>query len=126
MRPDGSDVRRLTTDGLSSAATWMSDGRILFTRGAGGAGSAAAGWWAMDPDGANATLVVSRASIGVSPEDLPFTYPAWQPIGGPAIVPPPWTPAEATVVGPPAPTPSPTATPDLAPGFSWTGTATRR
>ena len=58
---------------------------------AGGAGSAAAGWWAMDADGANATLVVSQGAIGVSPEDLAFTYPAWQPIGGPAIVPPPWT-----------------------------------
>ncbi len=76
MRPDGSDVRRLTTDGLSSAATWMADGRILFTRVAGGAGSAAAGWWAMDADGANAILLVSRAAIGVSPEDLAFTYPA--------------------------------------------------
>ena len=124
MRPDGSDVRRLTTDGLSTAATWMPDGWILFTRLAGGAGSATAGWWAMDANGANAILMVSRAQVGVSPEDLAFTYPAMQSMGGPAIVPPPWTPATATTVGPPAPTPSPTPTPDLAPGFSWTGTAT--
>jgi WD40 repeat protein len=124
MRPDGSDVRRLTTDGLSTSATWMPDGWILFTRLAGGAGSAAAGWWTMDADGARAILMVSRAQVGVSPEELAFTYPAMQSMGGPAIVPPPWTPATATTVGPPAPTPSPTPTPDLAPGFSWTGSAT--
>ena len=32
MRPDGTDVRRLTTDGLSASPTWTADGRILFTR----------------------------------------------------------------------------------------------
>src|SRR6185295_18247289 len=74
--------------------------------------------------GANAILMVSRAQVGVSPEDLAFTNPAMQSMGGPAIVPPPWAPATATTVGPPAPTPSPTPTPDLAPGFSWTGTTT--
>src|SRR6185437_8049688 len=81
MRPEGSDVRRLTTDGLSTSATWMPDGWIRVTRLAGGAGSAAAGWWAMDADGANAILMVPRASVGVSPEDLAFTYPAMQPMG---------------------------------------------
>ena len=39
-------------------------------------------------------------------------------------MPPPWTPAQATAIGPPPPTPTPTATPDLAPGFAWTGAPT--
>ncbi len=47
--------------------------------------------------------------------------PVWQPTGGPAVVPPPWTASTATSVGPPPPTPSPTPAPALAPGFSWTG-----
>ena len=37
------------------------------------------------------------------------THPAWQPIGGAAIVPPPWAPGLAIAVGPPAPTPVPDA-----------------
>lgn len=116
MRPDGADVRRLTTDGISTAATWMPDGRILFMRSGG-----AAGWWTMDADGASAAMLVPAAAIGVAPDSIGFTHPAWQPIGGPAMVPPPWTPASQIAVGPPAPTPSPTPIPALAPGFSWTG-----
>jgi Tol biopolymer transport system component len=118
IRPDGSDVRRLTTGEASANPSWTADGRILFARASG----AAAGWWTMNADGSDPALLVSAAAIGVEPSGIDGTHPAWQPIGGSAIVPPPWTPATAITVGPPAPTPSPTPTPDLAPGFSWAGT----
>ena len=119
MRPDGTDVRRLTTDGVSTFATWTPDGRILFAR----AGGDSPGWWTMDADGTNAAALVSDAVVGAA-TDFPRTVPIWQPIGGAAIVPPPWTPATGVAVGPPAPTPQPTPTPSLAPGFAWTGSAT--
>lgn len=116
IRPDGTDVRRLTTDGVSTSATWMADGRIMFAR-----GSSGAGWWTMDADGTNAAVLVPTAAIGVAAADLQFTRPTRQPIGGAATVPPPWTPATGIAVGPPAPTPSATPTPPLSPGFAWTG-----
>ena len=116
IRPDGTDVRRLTSDALSASPSWTADGRILFARASSGAG----GWWTMDADGTNVAPLLSAAAIGVAPESVGYTVPAWQQIGGAAMVPPPWTPSTAITVGPPAPTPSPTPTPDLAPGFSWT------
>jgi Tol biopolymer transport system component len=121
IRPDGSDVSRLTTDGVSTDATWTADGRILFVRGATGSGGSP-GWWTMDADGTGAAVLVTNAAIGVK-ANLEETRPVWQPTGGSAIVPPPWTASTATAVGPPAPTPSPTPTPSLAPGFAWSGTA---
>jgi len=122
VRPDGSDVRRLTSDATSTTATWAADGRILFTRGSSGSGSGGSpGWWTMDADGTNAAVLVPVAAIGVAAADLQGTRPTWQPTGGAAIVPPPWTPATGIAVGPPAPTPSPTPTPPLSPGFGWTG-----
>ncbi len=120
VRPDGSDVRRLTDDGGSRSPSWTADGRILFTR-----SGTSAGFWTMDADGANAAMVMSAAAIGVAPESAGFSTPAWQPLGGAAIVPLPWTPeSQVAVVGPPAPTPSPTPIPALAPGFTWTGAPT--
>ena len=68
MRPDGSDVQRLTTDGLAIAPSWTADGRILFTHGSPGTGDDGdAGWWTMDADGSNATLLAAAAAIGVAP-----------------------------------------------------------
>jgi Tol biopolymer transport system component len=70
VRPDWTDLRRLTTEGFSNGATWTPDGRILFTRectvqrptGGGDGGSSpdcsASGLWTMDADGTNARLVV--------------------------------------------------------------------
>src|SRR6185503_3190719 len=116
---DGSDVRRLTTDGTSASPTWTADGRILFTRGPSAAGDAAAGWWVMGADGSNAVRVMSATAIGVAPEDISSTSPVWQPLGGAAIVSPPWNPTTAVVVGPPAPTPTPLPPPELSPGFAW-------
>jgi Tol biopolymer transport system component len=123
IRPDGTDVRRLTTDGDSASATWTPDGRILFVRGVAGAGGdAAAGWWTMDADGSHAASLVTADTIGVPVTEIGSTHPTWQPIGGAALVPPPWRPVTGVAVGPPAPTPVPTPTPSLAPGFAWTGT----
>jgi Tol biopolymer transport system component len=121
IRPDGTDLRRLTADGISSLATWTPDGRILFARGLGSPGKGgAAGFWTMDPDGTNAAQLIPGVMSGN--DDPMWTQgPVWQPTGGPSIVPPPWTPSTATSIGPPPPTPSPTPVPALAPGFSWTG-----
>ena len=124
MRPDGSDVQRLTTDGLAMAPSWTADGRILFTRGSRGTDDGDPGWWTMDADGSNAVLLASAAAIGVDPGAVAATHPAWQPVGGPATAALPWTPAPPIAVGPAAPTPSPSPAPDLAPGFSWAGTPT--
>lgn len=64
IRPDGSGLRRLTTNGLSNGATWTPDGRILFSRIIGGVGGrAAAGLWVMDADGANVTRLVPGTAI---------------------------------------------------------------
>jgi Tol biopolymer transport system component len=43
IRPDGTDLRRLTTDGASYAPRWTADGRLLFFRGDAN--------WIMDADG---------------------------------------------------------------------------
>ena len=71
VRPDWTDLRRLTTDGFSSAATWMPDGRIMFTRQCTvkrpsaasdptdcSASRLAGGVWTMDADGGNAQLLL--------------------------------------------------------------------
>ncbi len=116
MRPDGSDVRRLTDDGAATGASWTPDGRILFIE----TGNAP-GLWTMDPDGTNAARSLSTEALGVAVGDLGSLHPAWQPVGGSALAPLPWTPDTAVAVGPPAPTPIPTPTPALARGFSWTG-----
>jgi galactose oxidase-like protein/WD40 repeat protein len=117
IRPDGTDVQRLTVDGASSAATWTPDGRILFVR----SGGRAPGWWTMDSDGANEAMLVSEAVLGVDPANLQFTGPVWQPIGGAAVPPPPWSARTDVAVGPAAPTPAPTPAASLASRFSWTG-----
>jgi Kelch motif/Galactose oxidase, central domain/WD40-like Beta Propeller Repeat len=116
IRPDGTDVRRLTTDGASVSATWTPDGRILFAR----PGGASPGWWTMNADGTDAALLVADADVGPV-ADSPWAGPTWQPIGGAALVPPPWKATTGVAVGPPAPTPVPTPVPALAPGFAWTG-----
>jgi Tol biopolymer transport system component len=125
VRPDGTDIRRLTADGASASASWVADGRILFVRGSSPAGSGGSpSWWTMDADGSDAASLASGDVVGGVETDFRWNRPTWQPLGGAAIVPPPWTPATGVAVGPPAPTPQPTPTPSLAPGFAWTGTAT--
>jgi Tol biopolymer transport system component len=64
IRPDGTGLQRLTTDGLSNGATWIPDGRLLFTRVLGGSsGRAAGGLWVMDADGGNVTQLIPAALI---------------------------------------------------------------
>jgi WD40 repeat protein len=121
VRPDGTDLRRLTTDERSYAATWTPDARILFLRGFGTDGTAdAPALWTMDADGAHPAELVANVSTGG--QDPMWTYgPAWQPVGGPAVISPPWTASAATPVGPPPPTPAATPSPALSSGFSPTG-----
>jgi dipeptidyl aminopeptidase/acylaminoacyl peptidase len=125
VRPDGSGLRRLTSGDRTTSPSWTVDGRILFTRVAVSPGGAP-GWWTMDADGSHQTLLMSPSAIGLPPDALQGSNPRLQPLGGPAIVAPPWTPAPAVAVGPPAPTPSASPTPDLAAGFTWTGAQTTK
>jgi dipeptidyl aminopeptidase/acylaminoacyl peptidase len=90
VRPDWTDLRRLTTEGLSNGATWTPDGRIMFTRECtvqrptGGPSSpdcSASGLWTMDADGNNAGLLVPG---GNGLDGFPLITPgmihaAWQP-----------------------------------------------
>jgi Tol biopolymer transport system component len=123
MRPDGTGISRLTADGGSASAGWAPDGRILYVRTATGGAGETPGWWTMDADGTHPTLLVAGKVLVSAVGDIGQTNPVWQPLGGSAVVPPPWTAATGIVVGPPAPTPSPTPTPSLGPGFAWTGAA---
>jgi Tol biopolymer transport system component len=125
IRPDGSDLRLLTTDGISSAASWTPDGRILFVRGSGGAGDGGSpGIWTMDADGSNAAELMPLTVAQATPGDFEYFSPAWQPAGGASIGAPPWRPAPGTAVGPPPPTPPATPPPAMASGFTRTGSMT--
>jgi Tol biopolymer transport system component len=53
VRSDGTDLVQLTTDDISSAPSWTSDGRILFVRGPLNRGIVASDLWLMDADGQN-------------------------------------------------------------------------
>jgi sugar lactone lactonase YvrE len=53
VQPDGTDLVQLTTDGVSSAPSWTSDGRILLVRGPLYGGIVASDLWLMDADGGN-------------------------------------------------------------------------
>ena len=53
VRPDGSDVRRLTTDGKSVLPIWTADGGLVFAREVGPLDSFTFEFWTMDADGTN-------------------------------------------------------------------------
>jgi Tol biopolymer transport system component len=87
VRPDWTDLRRLTTEGSSGRATWTPDGRIMFTRactvqrptaGASSPDCSASGLWTMDADGSNARLVVPGEN-GSNGLDGGMFDAAWQP-----------------------------------------------
>jgi WD40 repeat protein len=120
IRPDGSDLRRLTFDGRATTPTWTPDGRILYVQGSGSDGFLP-GFRTLDPATGTGTLLVSADALGIPADELAQVRAALQPVGGEAIVAPPWSPQTAVDVGPAAPTPSPTPVPDLGPGFAWTG-----
>ena len=54
IRPDGADLRRLTTDRISGAASWTVGGRIGFLR-MRAVTAPQRQFWLMDADGGNAT-----------------------------------------------------------------------
>jgi len=60
IRADGTELTRLTTDGLSTGATWSSDGRIRFIRDPEGADLE---YWVMDSDGSNASQLSTEAAL---------------------------------------------------------------
>jgi hypothetical protein len=53
--PDGSDLRRLTDDGISIQPNWTADGRLTFARDIGVADAIEFENWIMDTDGGNQT-----------------------------------------------------------------------
>ena len=54
VAPDGTGLRRLTSDGVSNRPEWTADGRIVYARAAGAAGpNTVYELWIMDADGAN-------------------------------------------------------------------------
>ncbi len=77
VRPDWTDLRRLTTDGNSIGATWTSGRTDPVQHWVPGNCSASGGLWTMNADGSSATLVVP----GGSGLDAPLSGidAAWQP-----------------------------------------------
>jgi dipeptidyl aminopeptidase/acylaminoacyl peptidase len=77
IRPDGTDLRRLTSDQISTNPAWSIDGRIWFIRtpmvGGNLQTAGPAQQWIMDADGGNAT----QSSLAPQPNELADT--AWQP-----------------------------------------------
>jgi Tol biopolymer transport system component len=77
VNPDGTDLRRLTTDDNSSAPAWSVDGRIWFIGTPRVDGNLQTDrpdqYWIMDADGGNAT----QSSLAPQPQELAGT--AWQP-----------------------------------------------
>jgi hypothetical protein len=81
IRPDGTELRRLTDDGVSSGATWTVDGRIAFTKVPGGNKTPgeplapeplSAEVWVMDADGSRAAALgnLPDAQRLIFPEDV--------------------------------------------------------
>ncbi len=64
IHPDGTGLRRLTTNGISNGATWTPDGRILFGHVISGAGGrAASGFWTISADGSHVVQIVPGKTI---------------------------------------------------------------
>ena len=53
INPDGTDLRKLTTDEISSQASWSPDGRIWFVRSLSDPPAQYSPYWVMDADGSN-------------------------------------------------------------------------
>jgi dipeptidyl aminopeptidase/acylaminoacyl peptidase len=82
VRPDGTDLRRLTSDRISVLPSWTADGRIAFVKTPMVDGNLdtmhPAQWWTMDADGGNAAQYIVSALV----QELwagNVTHPVWQP-----------------------------------------------
>jgi hypothetical protein len=79
VRPDGTDLRRLTSDRISVLPSWTADGRIAFVKTPMVDGNPLpAQWWTMDADGGNAAQYTVSSLV----EELwagNITHPVWQP-----------------------------------------------
>ena len=71
-RPDGTDLRRLTTGRISSAPSWTADGRIWFERWITATPEQPYQLWIMDADGGNATQFSVSPLLGY---DWPYGRP---------------------------------------------------
>lgn len=76
VRPDGTDLRQLTSDNVSMGASWTDDGRILFVRIPIVNGIESADFWLMDADGQNQLPLTLAGEAG---QCCPVGA-AWQPI----------------------------------------------
>jgi Tol biopolymer transport system component len=82
VRPDGTELRRLTSDRFSFLPSWTADGRIAFVKTPMVDGNLdtmqPAQWWTMDADGGNATQYAVSSLV----QELwagNITHPVWQP-----------------------------------------------
>jgi hypothetical protein len=87
VRPDGSDLRQLTSDGVSCGGGWTRDGRILFSKWT-DANLETSDRWIMDADGSNPALLTAAelaALSGISCTSCPWqdtsvsVVVVWQP-----------------------------------------------
>jgi hypothetical protein len=73
IRPDGTDLRQLTADQISQAASWTTDGRIGFIRIPAGTAPLRQ-FWLMNADGGNPT------QLSVASPELQTAWPIiWPP-----------------------------------------------
>jgi Tol biopolymer transport system component len=88
VRPDGSDLRQLTSDAISCGPSWTRDGRIVFQRFT-AVDLSTFDLWIMDADGTNQALLTDaeRAALsGISCTNCP-----WQDANGSVVV---WQPEQ--------------------------------
>jgi hypothetical protein len=88
VRPDGSDLRQLTSDGISGSPRWTRDGRILFEKWI-DLEAGTSDLWIMDADGTNPTLLSDRGITALTaigcvacwvPSVTEWSDVLWQPI----------------------------------------------
>jgi len=83
VRPDGSDLRKLTSDGVSCLPSWTRDGRIVFRKFT-DIDQSNSDPWVMDADGSNPARLTDAelaALSGISCTDCP-----WQDANGGVVV----------------------------------------
>jgi Tol biopolymer transport system component len=86
VRPDGSDLRQLTSDGVSCGGGWTRDGRILFSKWI-DANLETSDPWIMDADGSNQARLTDAELAALS--GISCTNCPWQDANGSVVV---WQP----------------------------------